>query len=54
MLFYHEICFAAIYALFVWRKIEAKNVPCGEKMTNMMNAEKIAHLTWLRYNWGSI
>ena len=26
----------AMYALFVWRKIVAKNVPCGEKMTNMM------------------
>ena len=25
-----------IYSLFVWRKIEAKSVPCGEKMTNMM------------------
>ena len=33
---YYEICFVAIYALFVWRKIVAKNVPCGEKMTNMM------------------
>ena len=26
MLFYREICFVAIYALFVWRKIVAKNV----------------------------
>ena len=35
-LFYREICFVAIYAFFVWRKIVAKNVPCGEKMTNIM------------------
>ena len=38
MLFYCEICFVAICAFFVWRKIEAKNVPCVEKMTNMMYA----------------
>ena len=30
------MCFVAIYALFVWRKIVAENVLCGEKITNMM------------------
>ena len=38
-LFYREICFVPIYALFVWRQLLAKNVQCGEKMTNMMYDE---------------
>ena len=59
-LFYRKICFVAIYALFVWRKFVAKNVPCGEKMTNMMYEQQqqilgvqqkiLDHLTQLKAN----
>ena len=34
-----KICFVAIYVLFARKKIVARNVPCGDKMTNMMYGE---------------
>ena len=31
----------------MWRKIVAKNVPCGEKMTNMMYGGDVSEQVWI-------